>query len=236
MGKTKTAIVGETGKASDLKNAEPVFEKPEAEETKKSSKRAKKERGKRYKEMKSKIDKNKLYSIKDALKLIKETHLAKFDGTVELHIKTKKDDIQINLELPHSTGKEKRIELASEATIKKLESGKIDFDVLLATAEFMPKLVPFAKILGPRGLMPNPKNKTLIKSEKEAEFFSAKSVTIKTEKKQPVIHTTVGKLSMDPSKIAENIKAIFDAIGVKNVDRAHVCASMSPSVKIDLND
>jgi len=134
--------------------------------------------------------------------------------------------------LPFSTGKSKKIELASEATIKKLQAGKVDFDVLLARAEMMPKLVPFAKILGPKGMMPNPKNGTLIKSEDDAKKFSADSVTVKTEKSQPVVHVVIGKVSQAAKELEENAKAVFSVIGEKQVLKASLSASMGPGVKV----
>jgi large subunit ribosomal protein L1 len=151
---------------------------------------------------------------------------------MELHMVIKKERLAINVEMPFSFGKTKKIEVASDATIKKLEKGKIDFDMLLATPEFMPKLVPFAQILGPKGLMPNPKNGTLIKSEKEASKFSANLISIKTEKTAPLVHTVVGKVSQEESEIAENIRTVFKAIGEKQIVKAYLKATMSPAVKL----
>jgi len=128
--------------------------------------------------------------------------------------------------------KAKRIEVADAKTLDKLKSGKVDFDVLLATADMMPKLVPFARLLGPKGLMPNPKNGTLIKSAKDAEKFSGNTMTIKTEKSAPLIHTTIGKVSQDEKELEENVNAIFDAVGRKQIERAFISSTMSPSIKI----
>jgi large subunit ribosomal protein L1 len=146
----------------------------------------------------------------------------------------KKEGLSTSVTLPHSTGKSKKIELANDATIAKLKEGKVEFDVLLATAEMMPKLVPFARLLGPRGLMPNPKNGTLIKNEKDAGKFAADAMTVKTEKKQPVIHTSVGKVSMGEKDLDENINAVLDAVGRKAILKAYVKSTMSPSVKLSL--
>lgn len=193
-------------------------------------------RGKKYLQSKSKIDRNKLYSIADAIKLVKESSYSKFDGTMELHLVVKKTGTSAQVTLPHSAGKAKRVEVANEATIKKLEKGKIDFDVLLATADMMPKLIPFAKILGPKGLMPNPKNGTLISDIKKAKSFAGNSVTVKTEKEAPLIHTVVGKTNQEDKEITANIQAIFQALqGTKQVSKAYLKATMSPSVKLQLN-
>lgn len=190
--------------------------------------------GKKYKDASQKIDKSKFYPVKESIKLVKETSYSKFDGTLELHVLVKKKGLNTQVTLPFSTGKEKKIEVASETTIKKLKGGKIDFDVLLTTREMMPKLVPFAKILGPKGLMPNPKNGTIIKTKADIKKFSGNSLTIKTEKKAPVIHTRVGKVSQKSSELEENTKAIIEAIGSKQILRAHLAPTMGPSVKLQI--
>lgn len=191
-------------------------------------------RSQKYKDAKAKIDRNKLYNLDDAIKLIKTTSFSKFDGTMELHLVVKKENLSVRATLPHSFGKSKRVEVANEATVENLKKGKINFDVLLATADMMPKLVPFAKLLGPRGLMPNPKTGTLIKSAKDAEKFGGNALTIKTEKSQPVIHTVVGKVSQDDKELKENIEAVFDAISKKQLEKAYLKSTMSPSVKLNL--
>ena len=134
--------------------------------------------------------------------------------------------------LPHDFGKTRKVVVANDELIEKLKKGQTDFDVLLATPAMMPKLVAFARLLGPKGMMPNPKNGTLIKTEKEAEKFSASVRTIKTEKSQPVIHTSVGKLSMSESDVAENIQAVIDAITKPNIARVFFKSTMSPVVKL----
>jgi large subunit ribosomal protein L1 len=209
-----------------------------AKETKKVGQKKEikpKVRGKKYQTAKAKIDKTKLYSLKDAIKLVKETSFSSFDGTVELHLVVKKSDININLTLPFSAGKKKRIEIASEETIKKLESGKLDFDVLLATPDFMSKLVPFARILGPKGLMPNPKAGTIIKNEAEAKKFSGNTLTIKTEKNVPLIHTVVGKVSQKDKELLANIKAVFEALDPKQILKAYLKPTMGPSIKLSIS-
>lgn len=263
MGKTKTAVIGEgfeepkKSKKKDkkkqtrtpgLKGGERVVtigsepteltgrdKKKEDKKTQEKTQRTPKSRGKKYIDVATKIDRNKLYKIAEAVSLIKTISYTKFDSTLELHLVVKKKGLSINATLPHSTGKQKKVEIADEKTIKKIESGKIDFDILLATADMMPHLVPHAKILGPKGLMPNPKKGTIIKDKSQAKKFGGNSVTIKTEKIAPIIHTSVGKTSQKEKELVENAEAILSAIGEKQVKKAYLCATMTPSVKLLVN-
>lgn len=207
--------------------------KEEVQEVKKEKVIIEKVRGKKYVEAKGKISLGKSYPVLDAIKLVKDTSYSKFSGTMELHLVLKKVGTSAQIALPHQAGKTKKIEIASDETIEKLKKGIVDFDILVATVDQMPKLVPFARILGPKGLMPNPKNGTLVNDPKKAASFSASTVTIKTEKEAPLIHTVVGKVSQDDKEIAENIEAILKAFGgAKQVVRAFIKSTMSPSVKL----
>jgi large subunit ribosomal protein L1 len=240
MGKTKTIMVeGQTEKVMSgeekykKKQAQKAAKKTETVETKKVEVKEKsRSRGKQILGMRAKVDRSKIYPVPEAVALCKETSYSKFVGTLELHLTTKKHPLTANVNLPFSTGKQKRIEIASEATLVKLAKGVVDFEVLLATAEMMPKLVPFAKLLGPKGLMPNPKTGTLIKSEKEAKKFEGNSVTIKTEKEAPLIHTVAGKLSADDKELVANVEAILTAIDTKQIIRAFLKPTMGPSVRV----
>ena len=262
MGKTKTAFVGEGleekpkkerkekpqkvhisglkgGQRIKVVEAEPsevvVEETKEVKEEKKKVK-APKVRSKKYLEAKAKVNPIQTYPLSEAIKLAKETSYSSFDGTIELHIQVKKAGLSANVTLPYGTGKEKRIEIASDETIKKLEAGKIDFDVLIATPEIMPKLLPFARTLGPKGLMPNPKNGTLVNDIKKAKDFSANTLTLKTEKGAPLVHTSFGKVSMNEKELIENAEAIIAALGgTKQVIKAYTKASMGPSIKIAIS-
>ncbi|OGM75951.1 hypothetical protein A2382_01800 [Candidatus Woesebacteria bacterium RIFOXYB1_FULL_38_16] len=235
MGKTKTQLVNETEveKENSEKNIKAFS--VEKKVTSSSKEKKKRVRGKKYSEQKAKTGLTKIYTLDAAIRLIKEISFWKKDGTMEMHILVKRTGINLNLDLPHGSGKTKRLEFATESTLTKLKQGKIDFDVLFATPEFMAQLVPFAKILGPRGLMPNPKTKTLIKSEEEMSKFSADSLSVKTEKKAPVIHTIFGKVSMKDEDLLENARVIFEKIGERNIVRAYIKSTMSPSVRIDIS-
>lgn len=191
-------------------------------------------RSKRYKEVKARIDKNKAYAIDEAIKLVKETSYSKFDGTMEAHIQVKKKGLSVNVTLPFAGGRSKKVEVANAETIEKLKAGKIDFDVLLSTAEMMPQLVPFARLLGPKGMMPNPKNGTLIKSEADANKFSANSMTVKTEKEAPLMHTTFGKVSQKNEELSKNLETLLEAVNRKQIVRIYIKSTMSPSVRLSL--
>ncbi|HET7098843.1 MAG TPA: hypothetical protein VFI61_01255 [Patescibacteria group bacterium] len=264
MGKTKTAIVsdeinnknkeksqkahkGEAEKihVAGLKGGQrvKVVEAAPTEETvnevasEKSSKKSREEkvRGKKYVASKGKLEVGKQYSAEKAVKLVKELSYSKFDGTIELHLVMKKVGISAQIKLPHAAGRQKKVEIATEATIEKLKAGKIDFDILVSTPDMMPKLVPFAKLLGPRGMMPNPKNGTLVPDVKKATAFSTGTVTLKTEKEAPLIHTVLGKVSQKDEEIVKNLEAILNAFGgSKQVVRAFVKSTMSPSVKLQV--
>ncbi|KKS77266.1 MAG: hypothetical protein UV74_C0013G0036 [Candidatus Woesebacteria bacterium GW2011_GWB1_43_14] len=250
MGKTKTTLISEEVKEhktskvriAGLKGGErvkamdagPIIEKVETEE-KKPEKRVRppKVRGAKYKAAKAKIDKSKKYSLSEAIKLVKETSFSSFDGSVEMHLKVKKSGLAVNVQLPKAASK-KRVEVANEQTIEKLKKGKIDFDILLAMPEFMPKLIPFAHILGPKGLMPNPKLGTLIKSEEEIKKFSANTINLKTEKKAPLMHTVIGKVSWDEADLVNNAQAIIEAVTKNQIADAYLASSMGPSVKLEV--
>ncbi len=192
-------------------------------------------RSKKYQESKAKVAPGKSYSLPEALKLAQETSYSKFDGTIELHLLVKKTGTSAQVILPHSGGREKKIEIASEATLEKLKAGKIDFDVLLATADMMPKLVVFARILGPKGMMPNPKNGTLISDVSKAKNFSGNTVNLKTEKEAPIIHTAIGKVSQKLEELVENAKVVMGAGPLsKQILKAYTKASMGPSVRIEI--
>lgn len=191
-------------------------------------------RGKKYQEAYKKIDKLRRYSSSEAIKLAKETSYSKFDASIDLHLIVKKENLSVEVNLPFFSGKKRRVELTSEETIENLKSGKINFDVLLATADMMPKLLPFAKLLGPRGLMPNPKTGTLIKDKKEVDKFSGNTLSVKTEKKQPIIHVSIGKVSQKENELLENLNVIIDAVNKKLINKAYLASSMGPSIKLEL--
>ena len=260
MGKTKTAFIGETTepknktankrkgpkgdvkvRVAGLKGGERVkavegnvIETTQEEEGSAPKQNEPKERGKKYTKAKTKIEQNKLYSASEAIKLAKEVSTSSFEGSLELHAVLKKQGVLVNLELPYSFGKEKKVEVASDETVENLKKGKIDFDVLLATPDMMPKLVPFARILGPKGLMPNPKNGTLIKSAAQAKSFSSSKHTLKTQSDSSVLHTVIGKTGMEDKEIKANLDAVIKALDAKQILKAYLSPTMGPSVKLEV--
>ncbi|HOF42346.1 MAG TPA: 50S ribosomal protein L1 [Candidatus Moranbacteria bacterium] len=192
--------------------------------------------GKKYRSISEKIDRSQSYSPEEAFKLIKEGKIAKFDESVEAHVRlgidTKKGEQQVRgaVVLPHGVGKEKKIAVITstkskeaksagadivggEELIEKISSGKIgNFDVLVATPEMMPKLAKVAKILGPRGLMPSPKTETVTeKVEETVKMLKKGKISFKNDT-SGIIHQVIGKLSFEEKKLEENYKAFIDAV------------------------
>ncbi|OGH12839.1 MAG: hypothetical protein A2776_02100 [Candidatus Levybacteria bacterium RIFCSPHIGHO2_01_FULL_40_10] len=175
------------------------------------------------------------YPIKNGIEVLRKFKKSNFDETVELHINVKEKGISGQVSLPHGTGKKLRIRIADDALVAEVEAGKINFDVLVATPDMMPKLAKVARTLGPKGLMPNPKNGTISdKPEQVVEKLSAGQVNYKTEAAAPLIHLSVGKLSFEDEKLVENIKAILASIGPARIDKVTLKSSMSPAVTIQV--
>jgi large subunit ribosomal protein L1 len=198
-------------------------------------------RSKRYIEKASLVDKTKTYPLADAVSLVKKTSLTKFDGSVELHINLnplslgEKKDLRGSVSLPHGTGKQVRVLIADDTIIADVAEGKINFDILVATPSMMPKLAKVARILGPKGLMPNPKTGTIGEDPNRLALSLSKGkVNFKTEPDQPIIHLVVGKVSFDDKKLMENVDAILGAVGRGKIAKATLASTMGPGVKISL--
>jgi large subunit ribosomal protein L1 len=236
--KEKTASSDES--TSDTAIMADANDTSEQEETKKSTKAPKVHvRSKRYTEVASLVDKNKLYDLNEAIGLVKQTSMTKFDGTVELHINLnsqslgEKKDMRGSVSLPHGTGKEVKVVIADDAVIADIEAGNINFDILVAHPTMMAKLAKVARVLGPKGLMPNPKNGTVSPDpEKRAKELSNGQVNFKTEPDQPLIHMTVGKVSFEDKKLTENIQAVIKAIGTSKIAKITLTATMGPGIKL----
>ena len=192
--------------------------------------------GKRYLEAAKKVDSTKFYSVDEAMKLAKETSYANFDATIEvaynLNVDPKQADQQIRgaLVLPNGTGKSKKVvvfaegpqadqakeagadEVGSDDLVEKVQNGYLDFDVVIATPMMMAKVGRLGRILGPKGLMPNPKNGTVTMDvAKAVENQKAGQVEYRVDK-QGLIHAPIGKASFDAEKLAQNFDALRDVI------------------------
>jgi len=213
-----------------------LIEKKEKEESKKSVKAVKaRTRGKKYLLAKNQIKQTPL-SLKDAIELLKKIKYVKFDESVELHIRTSDSSIKGEVQMPYSIGKEVRVQIVDDELLDQIENGKTDFDILISHPSYMPKLVKFAKILGPRGLMPNPKAGTVSeKPEEVAKKFKKGVLKWKSEIKQPLIHQQISKLSSQTKEIEENAMALINSIGKSKIIGIYLTSSMSPSIKIDVS-
>jgi large subunit ribosomal protein L1 len=191
-------------------------------------------RSKKYSAVRANVDRTKFYDAFAAVELVKRLSYSKFEGTVTADLFVKEGTTQVELTLPHSTGKVLRVAIASDDLIKEIEAGTINFDVLVASRQFVPKLAKLAKILGPKGLMPNPKNGTITENpEVKKKELEGGKVTFKAEKKQPVMHITIGKTKMETQALVENLNALLAALENK-VIRATISATMSPGIKVKL--
>jgi len=192
-------------------------------------------RGKRYQKVRKLVDANKLYSLKEAVKLVKETSLSKFEAKVEAHVTILDIGNAGEIVFPHLEASSKKIVILNEAILAEIKDGKVNFDILIATPVTMPKLLPFAKLLGPKGLMPNPKSGTLTDKPEEAlkKLSVAKNV-IKTEKKAPVVHIVVGKVSQPEAELEANVAELIKVLKAVKIKKLALCATMGPSVKIEI--
>jgi len=228
----KIKVVKAKGVSADQTSGDQSTEKNTNKKTKSKKQSA---RSKKYVATRSQVDKTKLYDPFAAIEMLKKLSYSKFDGTITADLLVQELGNQVNLTFPHSTGKTVNVAIASDAVIADIEAGKIEFDVLISSPEFVPKLAKHARVLGPKGLMPNPKNGTITKQpEEKKKELEAGQITLKTEKKQPVMHVSIGKVSMDTKDLVENIQALIEALGSKLL-KMTLSASMSPGVKVKIN-
>lgn len=232
-----------TEKKESLTDSVSSAESPVEKKTKKEKFQPVKgpKHSKSYNEKAALVEKR-LYDLTEAIALLPQLKRAKFDETVEIHITTTETGISGSVTLPHGTGKQVRVTIANgsdqaeiETLLKKIESGNIDFDILIATPDAMPKLARAAKILGPRGLMPNPKNGTVSPTpDVVANKFLGGQINFKTEAKFPLLHAAVGKVSFDESKIQENIKTFIAALDRKKIKNVTLKSTMSPAIHLNM--
>lgn len=224
-------------------------------------------RSKKYIELTSKIDKSKNYPIDEALELLKETAKAKFDASVELHVRlsidAKKGEqaVKGSVVLPHGSGKTKRVAVfaedekiakaagadivGGEELIKEIKaSGKVEFDVALATPGMMKSLAGAAKVLGPKGLMPSPKAGSVVDDKalaRAVEEIKKGKVNFRNDDTGNV-HQVIGKISWEDMKLKENFESLIEALNkakpaaVKGIliKGAYICSTMGPGIKVDV--
>lgn len=222
--------------------------------------------GKKYVEASKKIEKNKFYQLEEAVKLAKETSITKFDSSVELAVKlnidTKKADQQMrgSLVLPNGNGKTKKILVlakgaAAEAAkkagadfvgeaemIEKIEKEQwFDFDVIIATPDMMPQLGKIGKVLGPKGLMPNPKTGTVTPTPEKAVEDVKKGMVEYRADQYGNIHVMVGKVSFDEKKLVENVQFVLNTlvkakpatVKGKYITNISLSTTMGPGIHVD---
>lgn len=219
--------------------------------------------GKKYREAVKKIDAAKAYEIDEACSLVKEVKTAKFDETVEVHVRLnlkKSQSVRDTVVLPHQFRGEKKVLVfckpdkekeameagaafaGSDELIEKIKGGWLEFDIAVATPDMMKDVGKLGMVLGRRGLMPNPKTGTVTFDVKAAIAELKKGRTEFRTDKTGIIHIAVGKVSMEPSMVAENLKTLLAEINRKKpsdakgefVQSVYLAGTMSPSVRVAL--
>ena len=227
----------------------------------------KKQRSSKYKNAKKTLDKTKVYKIVNAINTIKSAKYSKMPESVELHINLSIDPkntdqrVRFNTTLPHGTGKSlkvliisndpqtstqniiyKNVDAINQISSNQLVVGK-DFDIVVTTPDLMKELAKVAKILGPKGLMPNPKNGTVTTDiSKTISELQKGQVEIKNQNGHAVIHISVGKLDFETTKLTENITHIITELNKntpsklkkKFIQKAYIAGTMTPSLRIDV--
>lgn len=243
--------------------AEDAAEKPKGE--KPVTRPRIERRGKKYQEVAKLIEKNKAYSLKDAIELAIKTSPVKFDAALEAHVRLGVDprqadqNIRTTIVLPNGNGKTVRVAVFApldvckaakeagadiaedEEFLKQLEKGTIDFDVLISTPQYMPKLGKFARLLGPKGLMPNPKAGTVTMDVAKAVKESKAGKVEYRVDKQAIVHIGLGKVSFGADKLLENANAFFDSLRAQKpnslkgsyVKSVFVTTTMGPSINVE---
>ena len=222
-------------------------------------------RGKKYQEAAKLVEKGKIYGLKEAIELALKTSPVKFDASVEIHARLGVDprqadqNIRTTLVLPNGNGKTVRVAVFApldickaakaagadiaedEDFLKQLDKGTIDFDILISTPQYMPKLGKYARLLGPKGLMPNPKAGTVTTDvEKAVKEAKAGKVEYRVDK-QSIVHIGVGKASFGADKLLENANAFFESLKSQKpaslkgtyVKSVFVTTTMGPSIAIE---
>lgn len=244
---------------------EKAAEAPKAKGTAPVTRPKLERRGKKYQEAAKMIEKGKAYGLKDAIDLAIKSNPAKFDASVEIHARLGVDprqadqNIRTTIVLPNGNGKDVKVAVFAPADVckvakaagadiaedeeflKQLDKGEINFDVLISTPQYMPKLGKYARVLGPKGLMPNPKAGTVTMDvEKAVKESKAGKVEYRVDK-QSIVHIGVGKVSFGTDKLLENANAFFDSLknqkpaSIKGtyVKSVFITTTMGPSIMVE---
>ncbi|HMH69801.1 MAG TPA: 50S ribosomal protein L1 [Candidatus Saccharimonadales bacterium] len=222
-------------------------------------------RGKNYRTVAELVEVEKIYPLASALELAVKTNPAKFDASVEIHVRLGVDprqadqNVRSTVSLPNGTGRTVRVAVfapeaehaaakkagadvvGDEAFLKQLEKEELNFDILVATPQYMPKLGKFARLLGPRGLMPNPKSGTVATDVTKAVTEAKAGKVEYRVDKQAIVHLSVGKVSFGASKLAENAKAFFDSLQAQKpaslkgayVKSTSISTTQGPGIKVE---
>lgn len=230
MGSTEDTvkIVSANPDASVEGEAMASTESTESKKTKQTGPR----RSRRYATVRAHVDKTKEYDAFAAVELVKKLSYSKFAGTITADALVKDPGMQISITFPHSVGKQVRVAIVNEQVLKDIEAGVLDFDILVTEARFMPQLAKFARVLGPKGLMPNPKNGTVTANpELKKQELEGGKITLKGEKKAPLMHVNIGKTDMTSEALVANIQALTNALKGK-ILKLSISATMSPGVRV----
>jgi large subunit ribosomal protein L1 len=222
-------------------------------------------RGKKYQKVAELVEKAKVYNLAEALELATKTNPAKFDASVEIHVHLGVDprqadqNIRATVSLPNGTGKTIRVAvfapeadhasakkagadiIGDEEFLKQLDKEDLNFDILVATPQYMPKLGKYARLLGPRGLMPNPKSGTVATDVAKAVTEAKAGKVEYRVDKQAIVHLAVGKVSFGTDKLVENAKAFFDSLASQKptslkggyVKSISISTTQGPGIKVE---
>ena len=195
-------------------------------------------RSKKYLRALAKVDPGRSYSLGEAIKRVKGSSYSKFDGTISLTVKLAKvkkseEAVRGTIALPRGTGKSRKVKVASEEIIERIKKGWSDFDVLVASPAMMPKLAAVAKILGPKGKMPNPKDQTVVDDPEAAVADLAEKIARLRADAAGNIHIAVGRVSWEEAKLAENIAVVLKSLIRFKKEGVYLSATMGPGIRVD---
>jgi len=235
-GKEKASAPAEGKEAPSGKQSAALRHAAKGEGRKKLGKA--KIRSKKYQDAVLQIDRNKKYELSEAIDLVKKTSYTDFDGNVEVHIRLlgesgKPEQVRGLLQYPHPTGKKINVEILDEKTIAEIgKTKKAPADIYLTTPALMPQVAKLAKILGPKGKMPNPKSSTIVEDPEAAKKeMSSGKVEYKTDS-YGNIHQVIGKVSADAKILEENYQALISVLPQDKIVSITICATMGPGIKI----